>query len=136
MWGMLAVPLFDINTLGSGGQEALFGPGIPLSDSLIAQCLGILVIPAWTGVLSLFMFYGIKTMGLLRVERAEEEMGLDAAEFSPKSAYKGNVQVEAVLGRGASYIGSNNIARKISSKDLSQDNIARKISSKDLPQKI
>ena len=35
IWGVLAVPLFDINTFGVGGD--LYGPGISMGASLVAQ---------------------------------------------------------------------------------------------------
>jgi Amt family ammonium transporter len=86
IWGCLAVPLFDINLLsGTGGD--LFGPGISLVDSLIAQSVGIIVIILWSGILSTIMFSAIRAMGLLRVDEEHETMGIDVAEFSPKNAY-------------------------------------------------
>ena len=89
IWGVLAVPLFDINTFGAGGD--LYGPGISLGASLFAQALGCVVIPVWTGIFSAIMFVIIKAAGLLRVDEEHEKMGIDAAEFSPKAAYKGGV---------------------------------------------
>ena len=43
LWGLLAVPLFDINNFGAGGD--LYGPGMPLGKSLLAQLAGCVVIP-------------------------------------------------------------------------------------------
>jgi len=86
IWGVLAVPLFDINTVGAGGD--LYGPGIPLVDSLIAQAAGCVIIPLWTGIFSGIMFVIVKAAGLLRVDAEQEKVGIDAAEFSPKGAYK------------------------------------------------
>merc|ERR1711970_1223645 len=70
IWGVLAVPLFDINTVGAGGD--LYGPGIPLVDSLIAQAAGCIIIPIWTGVFSGIMFVIVKAAGLLRVDAEQE----------------------------------------------------------------
>jgi Amt family ammonium transporter len=86
IWGTLAVPLFDINTLGAGGD--LYGPGISMGDSLIAQAMGVVVIPLWTAIFSGIMFGAIKALGFLRVDAEHEIMGIDNAEFSPKAAYK------------------------------------------------
>merc|ERR1719498_431934 len=47
IWGVLAVPLFDINN---------FGAGIPIGQSIMAQCMGFVVIIIWSGVLSAIMF--------------------------------------------------------------------------------
>jgi Amt family ammonium transporter len=85
IWGVLAVPLFDINSFT--GEETLFGPGITLGASIAAQCAGIVVITLFSGTLSFIMFSIIKKVGLLRVEAHHEEMGIDLAEFSPKNAY-------------------------------------------------
>merc|ERR1719498_1365215 len=89
IWGVLAVPLFDINTLGAGGD--LYGPGISFGASLVAQAAGCIVIPVWTGIFSGIMFVIIKAAGLLRVEADHEKMGIDNAEFSPKVAYRSSV---------------------------------------------
>merc|ERR1719506_3083164 len=86
IWGCLAVPLCDINLLSGVGGD-LFGPGISLMDSLIAQVAGIIVIILWSGILSFVMFSIIKALNLLRVDEHHEEMGIDLAEFSPKNAY-------------------------------------------------
>jgi Amt family ammonium transporter len=88
IWGVLAVPLFDINAFGVGD---LYGPGISMGASLVAQGMGCVVIPVWTGIFSGIMFGIIKAAGLLRVDQEHEVMGIDNAEFSPKAAYKGGV---------------------------------------------
>merc|ERR1711924_69461 len=65
IWGVMAVPLFDINNFGVGGD--LYGPGISLGASLFAQCLGWIVIVIWVGFFSAVLFVGIKAAGFLRV---------------------------------------------------------------------
>jgi Amt family ammonium transporter len=97
MWGVLAFTLFDMNMFdaeadadSSTSEKDLFGPGIPLVASLVAQLTGIVVIVLWSGILSFFMFSIIKALNLLRIEAAHEEEGLDNAEFSPKAAYRGS----------------------------------------------
>jgi hypothetical protein len=88
IWGVLAVPLFDIHTWSSNPPtEDLYGPGIPFGQSVFAQVMGIATILVWTSVCTGAMFMAIKALGLLRVEEASEKFGLDASEFSPKSAY-------------------------------------------------
>jgi Amt family ammonium transporter len=66
----------------------LYGPGISLGASLVAQLMGCVVIPVWTGIFSAIMFVIIKAAGLLRVDEEHEKMGIDNAEFSPKVAYR------------------------------------------------
>jgi len=92
IWGTLAVPIFDINTV-AGKTDELYGPGIPFGESIIAQVAGVIVIPLWTGFFSVIMFVGIKAAGLLRVDEEHEKMGIDNAEFSPKAAYKGGANI-------------------------------------------
>jgi len=50
--------------------------------------LRIVLIPVWTGTFSLLICYLLGKGNLLRVEEGIEKMGFDAAEFSPKFAYK------------------------------------------------
>merc|ERR1719498_602283 len=87
IWGVIAVPLFDINTLSGVGGD-LYGPGISLGSSLGAQLAGCVIIPLWTGIFSAIMFGIVKAAGLLRIPADDEKVGIDAAEFSPKGAYK------------------------------------------------
>jgi Amt family ammonium transporter len=98
MWGVLSLTLFDMNMFdgnadadSSTPEKELFGPGITFTASLTAQLAGIVVIVAWSGILSFIMFSIIKALKLLRVEAEVEEEGLDFAEFSPKMAYRGSV---------------------------------------------
>ena len=92
IWGVLAVPIFDINTV-AGKTDSLYGPGISIGESLVAQVAGCIVIPLWTGIFSAIMFVSIKAAGLLRVDEEHEKMGIDNAEFSPKAAYKGGSNI-------------------------------------------
>ena len=82
IWGVLAVPLFDIGTLAGSNDD--FG------KTLVAQVVGIITIVLWSGILSFIMFMIIKMAGLLRVRDDMETIGMDLAEFSPKYAYKQN----------------------------------------------
>merc|ERR1719502_1747012 len=87
IWGVISVPLFDINTISGVGGD-LYGPGISLGASLGAQLAGCVIIPLWTGIFSAIMFGIVKAAGLLRIPGEDEKVGIDAAEFSPKGAYK------------------------------------------------
>ena len=82
IWGVLAVPLFDIGTLAGSNDD--FG------KTLVAQVVGIITIVLWSGILSTIMFTIIKTAKLLRVDAEHETIGIDQAEFSPKNAYNQN----------------------------------------------
>ena len=82
IWGVLAVPLFDIGTLAGTNEDFV--------KTLIAQVAGIVTIVLWSGILSTLMFSIIKGAKLLRVDAEHETIGIDAAEFSPKNAYNQN----------------------------------------------
>ena len=82
IWGVLAVPLFDIGTLAGTNEDFV--------KTLIAQVAGIVTIVLWSGILSTLMFSIIKGAKLLRVDAEHETIGIDAAEFSPKNAYRQN----------------------------------------------
>ena len=82
IWGVLAVPLFDIGTLAGTNEDFV--------KTLIAQVAGIVTIVLWSGILSTIMFSIIKAAKLLRVDAEHETIGIDAAEFSPKNAYRQN----------------------------------------------
>ena len=81
IWGVLAVPLFDIGTLAGTNEDFV--------KTLIAQVAGIVTIVLWSGILSTLMFSIIKGAKLLRVDAEHETIGIDQAEFSPKNAYSG-----------------------------------------------
>ena len=59
-----------------------------MGASLGAQLAGCVIIPIWTGIFSAIMFGIVKAAGLLRIPGEDEKVGIDAAEFSPKGAYK------------------------------------------------
>merc|ERR1719353_1214837 len=59
IWGVLAVPLFDINsplTRGPGGE--LYGPGVTIGSSLVSQIVGFVVIIVWVSIFSVILFGG------------------------------------------------------------------------------
>ena len=92
IWGVLAVPLFDIGTLAGTNEDFV--------KTLIAQVTGIVTIVLWSGILSTIMFTIIKTAKLLRVDAEHETIGIDQAEFSPKNAYNQNKDPFAETGTG------------------------------------
>jgi len=85
IWGVIAVPLFDISMMG--GSESYGG------STIVAQLIGVGVIIVWVSIFSGILFTVIKVLGFLRVDEEHEKMGIDNAEFSPKAAYKsaGNI---------------------------------------------
>merc|ERR1712100_748550 len=85
IWGVMAVPLFDINNFGVGGDQ--LANGNPIGKQIMANMIGWIVIFIWTAIFSALMFSIIKALGLLRVDEEHEKMGIDNAEFSPKAAY-------------------------------------------------
>jgi len=87
IWGVLAVPIFDINTIAMVEGDRYGG------STLFAQIAGIVVITLWVSFFSAILFGVIKVLGFLRVDEEHEKMGIDNAEFSPKAAYKssGNI---------------------------------------------
>ena len=89
IWGVLAVPLFDIGTLAGTNEDFV--------KTLIAQVTGIVTIVLWSGILSTLMFSIIKGAKLLRVDAEHETIGIDQAEFSPKNAYNQNKDPESKI---------------------------------------
>jgi len=87
IWGVLAVPIFDINTIAMVDGDRYGG------STLFPQIAGIVVIILWVSFFSAILFGVIKVAGFLRVDEEHEKMGIDNAEFSPKAAYKsaGNI---------------------------------------------
>jgi Amt family ammonium transporter len=68
LWGTLSVYIFKYDgLLMTGSNEALMG--------LAWNCIGLLVIIAWTSVLSFIMFFTLKKMKMLRVETEHEFKG-------------------------------------------------------------
>merc|ERR1719218_312712 len=68
IWGVLAVPLFDINVWGGKGTGELYGTGESLFTQLGSQGLGIVVIVFWVSFFSGALFFLIKVLGFLRVD--------------------------------------------------------------------
>ncbi len=76
IWGTLAIGLFA--TSGNTGTAGLFVDGT--FTLMIGQVVGIIAVGLWTCATCGAMFFALKTMGLLRVSKEEEETGLDIGE--------------------------------------------------------
>ena len=83
IWGVLALGLFGNPDEDMGGNGLLYG-----GDQLRVQVMGVAVIVAWTGALSLVIFAPLRKLGMLRLADDVQEKGADFMEHSPISAYK------------------------------------------------
>merc|ERR1719267_203921 len=68
IWGVMAVPLFDINNFGVGGDQ--LANGNPIGKQIMANMIGWIVIFIWTAIFSAIMFSVIKATGFLKVEKS------------------------------------------------------------------
>ena len=84
VWGTIAVGLLA-NPSAPAGLRGLFYTGD--FKLLGIQCLGILAVLAWTGVLMTGTFYLLKKTVGLRASKEEEIKGLDKTEHGLASAY-------------------------------------------------
>jgi Amt family ammonium transporter len=93
-WGVLACALFDWG-VPKGNYHAWggFSPtdGATLGSGLLVQIVGIIAIAAWTSIMLFITFFAMKKAGFLRVSQDLEDVGLDAAEFSPSKPYQTGV---------------------------------------------
>lgn len=88
VWGTIATGLFA-TTAAPGNDELVglfYGGGLRL---LSIQLIGLAAVAAWSFITMTIVFYGIKAVIGLRVERDEEIIGLDSAEHGLASAYLG-----------------------------------------------
>jgi Amt family ammonium transporter len=69
---MLAVPNTEIVNLG-----LFYGGGVSL---LGIQLVGVLATAAWVGATSAAMFFGLKAIGRLRVNKIADTVGIDVYE--------------------------------------------------------
>jgi Amt family ammonium transporter len=100
IWGVLAAALFDWGngldhfhgwsgfscmTDDTGDcQEGIWGKVFGV------QCIMVIVICLWSGILSGITFFLLNLTGYLRIDEATEEVGIDAAKHSPSKAYSIN----------------------------------------------
>merc|ERR550537_1878805 len=85
IWGVLALGLFGDEDEGMGGNGLFYG-----GDQFRVQVVGIIVIAAWTAVLSFAIMAPLRKLGLLRLSDAFQKEGADSMEHSPRRASKMN----------------------------------------------
>lgn len=74
MWGTIATGFFS-------NQHGVFYD-VPNKGTFFGyQILGMIAVIAWVGVTSSLFFYTMKRLGLLRIDKAIEIIGLDIAEM-------------------------------------------------------
>jgi ammonia channel protein AmtB len=76
VWGLFATGFFD------GNQGALYYNAYRQGQFMGYQIVGIVVILAWTSLLSILYFVIMRKLHLLRADVAVEEIGFDVAELS------------------------------------------------------
>jgi ammonium transporter, Amt family len=74
VWGTIATGFFD-------NQNGLFYDSPNKGTYFGYQILGIVCVVAWVGTTSSLFFYVMKRLGLLRIDKAIEIIGLDIAEM-------------------------------------------------------
>merc|ERR1711865_507594 len=82
MWGVLACGLFGDPDHGMGGNGLFYG-----GDQLRTQVMGIIVICAWAGGLSLLVMAPLRKLGMLRLSDEFQDHGADLMEHSPPRPY-------------------------------------------------
>eukprot|EP00193_Tetraselmis_chui_P002035 CAMPEP_0177760892 /NCGR_PEP_ID=MMETSP0491_2-20121128/5513_1 /TAXON_ID=63592 /ORGANISM="Tetraselmis chuii, Strain PLY429" /LENGTH=448 /DNA_ID=CAMNT_0019276829 /DNA_START=9 /DNA_END=1355 /DNA_ORIENTATION=+ len=86
MWGVIAVGLFATEEyLGGQSWGSFYGGGV---EQLGNQVVGLLGIAAWTFGTSGFMFYTLKRSAILRVNLADEIVGLDEAHYGGRAYHE------------------------------------------------
>jgi len=82
LWGLLALGFFGNPDEGMRGNGVLYG-----GDQLATQVVAGLVIIAWVGAWSTAIFLPLKIIGFLRISDADQELGADIVEHSPRKSY-------------------------------------------------
>jgi len=82
IWGVLACGLFGNPDAWEGGNGLFWG-----GDQLRVQIMGVLVIAAWSGGLSLLVMAPLRKLGMLRLCDDIQDQGADLMEHSPVRAY-------------------------------------------------
>jgi len=77
VWGILSVYIFKYDGILLGGSAAAW-------RGMAWNCIGLLVIVAWTSALSFCMFFILKKMKMLRVETEHEFKGMRLYKTEPK----------------------------------------------------
>ncbi len=79
IWGGIATGIFG-TALPEVGEEVLSRGGY-----IYVQLYSTVIICAWAFITMFALFYALKTVGMLRVSREEEEMGLDLSEHGMRA---------------------------------------------------
>jgi Amt family ammonium transporter len=87
-----AWPVHGLCGIWGGIATGIFGSGSDLGriDYIWVQCYSTAIICAWAFGTMFALFMGLKALGLLRVSKEEEEMGLDLSEHGMR-AYGDNI---------------------------------------------
>jgi len=80
IWGVLALGLFGNDDEGIGGNGLFYG-----GDQLRVQVMAVVVIVAWTGIQSAFVFLPLRLLRCLRLSDDYQDTGADAMKHSPYS---------------------------------------------------
>ncbi|QDX41832.1 ammonium transporter [Salarchaeum sp. JOR-1] len=90
--GALAFPFVAVDTW-QGGFDAAF-----LTDALVAQVVGVVVIVAWTAALTAVVFGAARSLGQARVSEDHEREGLDVSEHGvetyPEFGREGGIRTD------------------------------------------
>merc|ERR1711988_1244488 len=77
IWGVLAVGIFADDSTGYGGLDGLIHGG---GKQFAYQLTFVVVVTVWVLVCSLIIFVPLKVLGLARVSKEVEEVGLDVSK--------------------------------------------------------
>eukprot|EP00122_Pirum_gemmata_P000017 Pgem_evm1s7 len=104
MWGVLAGPLFANPNLA---YEGVFYTGSSEAfKSFGWNLLGVLVYIAWTSAIMIPLFYGLKFIGLLRIDESMEVEGMDTRKHN-EPAYPEYSQMNKNIEMSMSQIGGS-----------------------------
>ena len=83
MWGTIATGIFAEKAVNAAGADGLFLGG---THQFLVQCLLILVVPVFAGVMTWILFKAVDALMGMRVEKKDEIVGLDLTQQS-EAAY-------------------------------------------------
>ena len=83
MWGTIATGIFAEKAVNAAGADGLFLGG---THQFLVQCLLILVVPVFAGLVTWILFKAVDALMGMRVEKKDEIVGLDLTQQS-EAAY-------------------------------------------------
>jgi Amt family ammonium transporter len=83
MWGTIATGIFAEKAVNAAGADGLFLGG---THQFLVQCMLILVVPVFAGVVTWILFKAVDALMGMRVEKKDEIVGLDLTQQS-EAAY-------------------------------------------------